>query len=237
MFTTYDRKEARSGIATKRGGVDDAFIFGCVGVNQPRKRMDLTLAYFNAWWKAAGKPEDAYLYLHTNFNGTCDITQLADFLGCRSQIIATDGGLSNVRMPSMYNAFDVMISTSEGESFGLTHLESMACGVPNIALKCAGLESWAGDAVYWVEPDYYSFTQNRTNTMRWIASEKSFVSAMQDMYASAELRKHYTERGIDKASEFNWDDVTEKFHAVLSGVLDVQSVALRSNTDALSEFE
>jgi glycosyltransferase involved in cell wall biosynthesis len=207
-------------------------------MNQPRKRLDLTIAYWAAWWKQAGQPDNAYLYIHTSPGGVCDLKQSAKYCGIKGRLYGTDGGqiLTDHEMPSLYNSFDVMISTCEGGSFELPVLEGMDVGVPQIAINCGGLPSWAGDAVKWVEPSFYAFTPNTTNTKRGIASEKDFVKAMQEMYTDANERQKYRLRGFEKAEQFKWDDVGDHFHAVLQKVLNVKRIAARASIDALSEF-
>lgn len=237
LFSVYSKKEAREGIP-KVEHLSDAFIFGSVAVNQPRKRIDLTIAYFAEWWKRAGRPENAFLYLHTNESGVWDIRQLATYCGIKGHVIVSDSGnqtLQESQMPTLYTAFDCIISTAEGESFGLPLLESMACGIPNIAVLCGGAPEWAGDAVYWVKPSQYAFTANRTNTKRWIASETDFVNAMQDMYASKDIRDEYIKRGLAKAQQMNsWDIIADHFHKTLSSVLNMQRIAKAAS--ALEEF-
>ena len=238
-FAVYDKSEARSGIVLKKGNVDDAFIFGVVAVNQSRKRLDLSISYFAQWWRSAGKPENAYLYLHTRThpNGAYDLRQIADFCGIRGQIIMPDSMLPSSHMPSLYNAFDVMISTSEGESFGIPVLEGASCGVPQIAVRCGGLPSWAGDAVYWVEPLVYSFAPDWYGTKRWIACEFDFVAAMNEMYERKDTREHYIKAGLELAKTFRWDDIASHFDHVLSGIVEKQKIVTRAQADALSEFE
>lgn len=239
IYAPYDKKQAREGIATRQHpDTSECFIWGCVGVNQPRKRLDLTIAYFAAWWKKTGKPENAYLYLHTNWDGVYDLRQIAEYCGIRGRVLGTSSGaLPNDQMPTLYSAFDAMISTSEGESWGLTSLESMACGVPNIAIRCGGMPSWAGDAIKWVEPSVYQFTANRTNTKRWIATEDDFTAAMSDIYLDEDLRKHYSDAGMTIAAGCKWDSVAAHFDAVLTRVLNVKKVATKAATNALAEFE
>lgn len=238
LYTLYNKKECRSGIHFNTD-LSNAFIWGVVGRNQPRKRLDLSVAYFAAWWKRAGCPENAYLYIHADGDGSWDIRQLIDYCGIRGRVFATDGGVSlpDEQLPGLYNSFDAMISTSEGESFGLCALEGMACSVPQIAVECGGQPHWAGDAIHWVKPSYYSFTSNRTNTKRWIASEKDFIDAMDDMYQNSALRKEYINRGLQLVGRMdNWDTIVAHFDKVMKKILNVRAIASKADTDALYEF-
>ncbi len=238
IYQPYDKLEARSGIPVKGIKPEDVFLWGAVGMNQPRKRLDLTLAYWAAWWKSEGKPDNAYLYVHTLADGVWDLKQLTEYLGIKGRMFTTEGGqiLRDIEMPSLYSAFDVMISTSEGESFGIPTIEAMACGVPNIQVECGGAPAWAGDSVYWVKPSQYSFTATRINTKRWIASEKDFVQAMHDMYVNPGLRAEYSKRGLAKAASLNWDDAGRHFDKVMRQVLYSRQVVASAMNDALGEF-
>ena len=234
----YDKMDAREkvNIALSKDKLKDAFIWGVVGMNQPRKRLDLSLAYFAAWWKAEGKPKNAYIYLHCDHGGVYDLTQLVDYLGIKGRILTTSSDyLSEAQLPSMYSIFDAMISTAEGESWGMCQHEGLACGVPQIAVKCGGMPYWAKDAIYWVEPSQYAFTPNRTNTKRWIASEADFVAAMTHMYRDTELREDYSRRGLELVKRLpSWDDIATHFHEVLLQVIKRTEDAVL--TDTVDEF-
>jgi FkbM family methyltransferase len=202
-----------------------AFLWGAVNANQPRKRLDLTIAYFAAWWHKAGRPKDAYLYIHADKAdsgmGAWDLGQICDHCGVHARVIRTKLGteLQENQMPVLYSFFDAQLSTAEGESFGLTHLEGMACGVPQIAQKCAGLADWAKDAIRWVEPGPYVFTPNFSNSRRRIVMEEPFVAAMDELYQSAERRAEYREKGLALAKEMSWNTVAARFDTELRAVL------------------
>ncbi len=237
-FAPYDKTNARENISVflPTMKLKTAFIWGVVGVNQPRKRIDLSLAYFAEWWKRAGKPIDAYIYLHSDPQGVWDIPQLADYLGIKGRILTTNNQmLPESHMPSMYSIFDAMISTAEGESWGMCHHEAMACGVPQIAVQCGGMPYWAKDAIYWVKPSQYVFTPNQTNTKRWIASETDFVAAMNDMYYNFELRKEYGRKGLELVRSLpSWDDIAQHFHeTILKTIKRVESASM---IDSVDEF-
>lgn len=234
LYRPYDKLEARQGI-TMKTDPEKAFIFGYVNANQPRKRLDLAMAYFAAFLKAEGNPDNVWLYLHTNPAGGWDWVQLADFLGLRGRLLTTgEGHLPESCLPSLYSALDVMISTSEGESFGLTAIEGMACGVPQIAVRCGGMPDWAGSAVNFVDPSYYAFTANRTNTLRHIASEQDYVKCMREMYNDASLRQSYRERGLELTQQLTWDSAAAKFDTTLRQILTAERAAVVS--DVLEEF-
>lgn len=130
------------------------FIVGYVGRNQPRKRLDLLLAYF-AEWIATRNLTDAYLFLHvapTKDMGV-DLQALAHYYGLdavngNGKLIVseqpTHKGTSNEDMPLVYAAMDVFLTTTQGEGFGLPELEAQACSVPVIAPDWSGLGTDGG---------------------------------------------------------------------------------------------
>lgn len=154
LYTTYDKQDARSKvrIGIPSSVLRNAFIWGIVGMNQPRKRIDLSLAYFAAWWKAAGKPADAYVYVHSEISGAYDLDQLADYLGIKGRVLTTYGVLPESHMPAMYSILDVMISTSEGEGWGLCvspeTLIDTSTGIKSMRDVGVGDAVLTGDGVY-----------------------------------------------------------------------------------------
>jgi glycosyltransferase involved in cell wall biosynthesis len=49
------------------------------------------------------------------------------------------GALSSAQMPDFYRAVDVFFNPTRLESFGLTNLEAMACGVPVLSTDCSAI--------------------------------------------------------------------------------------------------
>ena len=235
IYFPCDKKAAREGFKVKDRDLTDAFIWGCVNVNQPRKRLDLVVAYFAAWWKRAGRPDDAYLYVHTNLRGSWDLRQLGDYFGIRNRMISTEGGkLPEAYMANLYSSIDVMLSCAEGESWSLCSHESMACGVANIAVRCGGLPSWAGDAILWVEPSVYTFTDGGINTKRWIATEEDYVEAMHRIYSNRDVLDMYSQRSLEVARKYQWQDTIEHFHDILTKT--VKKARIATTQKGLEEF-
>lgn len=238
IYQPIERTEARRSAGIIES-VKDAFVWGSVNMNQPRKRLDLVIAYFAAWWNKAGRPKSAYLYLHTDKQGAWDLGQLCQYYGIRhGNVLMTKGGsdLAEGQMSYLYSCFDAQLSVAEGESWGLTHLEGMACGVPQIAVRCGGMPEWAEDGIRWVDPSVYVFTPNTSNSKRWIAAEQPFVEAMDEIYGSPEVRENYRTRGLGIAAGLSWDAAALEFHRSLTGVIEQQRKAAAVHEDCLAEF-
>src|SRR5690606_33664969 len=98
---------------------------------------DLAMIYFSEWIKR-NKIRNAYLYLHVGPTGDrgYDIQQMAEYLRIKNRVILAQPeighGLSEAAMKYVYGSFDVMLSCTQGEGWGLTHMEGMACGIPQI---------------------------------------------------------------------------------------------------------
>lgn len=207
--------------------LDDAFIVGNVNRNQPRKRFDLTIRYF-AEWMHHGPLRDAYLYLHVAPTGDLgvDVPQLAAYYGVARRTILSMPpefyGVTNEEMCNTYNCFDVQVNTGQGEGFGLTTLEGMACGVPQIVGDWSALGEWATAAVKVpCTATAINTVHPRLNTIGGVLDEKLFVAALDDLYRNKDARRASREAGLRLASEdrFRWDSVGEKFRLVVNHVL------------------
>ncbi len=126
---------------------ENAFIVGRVDRNQPRKRWDLTIEYFADWVKQYSV-DNAYLYIHTAPTGErgFDLRSLVLYHEMAGRVILSEQdvskGVPDSQMPYVYSAFDVFLTTTQGEGWGLGVLEAMACGVPCIVPDWTGLGEW-----------------------------------------------------------------------------------------------
>lgn len=204
-----------------------SFIVGNVNRNQPRKRIDLTIAYFAEWVKRYGI-NDAMLMLHVAPTGDIgvDVEQLASYYGVLNRLILAEPepwtGVSEEWMRATYAAFDVQVSTTQGEGFGLTTLEGMACGVPQLVPDWSALGEWPGDAVVKVPCTTTATTFNRINVIGGIADREMFIAELHRYYEDRTHHADMSRRAEETASEerFDWRVIGEQFDSALETFLE-----------------
>lgn len=132
--------DERRAIRKRFGVPEDAFIVGMVAHNQMRKAVDRWLYAFKEF--SVDKP-DAYAILHCMPKDQMgwDLNLLIQELGLVGKVYFTshnskmgeDAWVTEEDMRRLYCSFDVHMLLTGGEGFGLPLLESMACGIPNVA--------------------------------------------------------------------------------------------------------
>lgn len=225
MYSPGDRIEARRALGMA-GRIGEVFIVGNVNRNQPRKRLDLTLRYF-ATWLAKYEVKDAYLYLHLCPTGDegYDIVQLAKYYKVEKNVIFIQPeigpGDPEERLVNTYRAFDVQVSTTQGEGWGLTTMEGMACGVPQIAPDWSALGEWARGAAALVPCSTTSVTPNNINVIGGVADEDAWVDALQRVHTELTHRETLVRRGLDLVArpEYRWRAIGEAFRDAVDEVL------------------
>lgn len=229
VFYPMSQAEARSKIIPEIIPCN-AFIVGVVGRNQPRKRLDLTIEYF-AKWIHDYHIDNAYLYLHVAPTGECgtDIIGLSKYFGLKDRVmlprLQVGKGHDENGMRHTYNSLDVLLSTSQGEGWGLPVIEAMACGVPCIVPDWSALGAqggWTGCAVEHVP----CFTTAPTAplhalayTLGGIADRDAAVEALNGLYRSAERRANLSRKGLKLASTLTWKQTGQMMVEVLQSVV------------------
>lgn len=216
LYTPGDRREARQrrGMTEKALGI---YVVGNVNRNQPRKRLDLTIQYFAEWVKTFDIP-DAYLYLHVAPTGDkgYDCKALAKYYGIEKRVLLLQPqifyGISEEDMVDTYRSFDVQMSTTLGEGFGLTTFEGMACGIPQIVPKWSALRELAEGAAELI-PCSTTAAAPQINTIGGIPDREQMVLALQDLYVNPRKRAALGERGRVRANEarFEWKNIGAAF--------------------------
>lgn len=221
LFHAMDRAGARRalGLAVPEG----AFIVGNLNRNQPRKRLDLTIEIFADWVRGRQVP-DAWLLLHCALKDTgWDLRRIAEHHGVADRLLLT--GRDDIRelqntaqLGQIYNSLDVQMTTTLGEGWGLTTMEGMACGVPQIVPDSSALAEWAAPAVK--IPCSRSLWHPEINTLGALVDHAPFVAALDRLYADKTLRARLSAEGVQHVSrpEFKWDTVARQFHELAAGV-------------------
>lgn len=199
----------------------DAFVVGNVNRNQPRKRLDLTIQIFAAWIKSR-HISDAWLLLHCAQKDTgWDLRRVAACYGVADRLILTGPddirdleGAQKLRL--IYNSLDVQMTTTLGEGWGLTTMEGMACGIPQIVPDSSALGEWAAPAVK--IPCSRTLIHPEINTAGALVDEEPFVAALQSLYQSKTLRGRLAGQGLElmRGEAFRWENVAWQFQMLLA---------------------
>jgi len=235
IYHPMDRHDARVMLGIPKDYCE-VFIVGNVNRNQPRKRLDLTIANFAEWVKAYGI-KDAYLYLHVAPTGDrgYDVKQLMAYYGVLDRLILAEPelgqGMSEKMLSATYAAFDVQVSTTQGEGWGLTTMEGMACGVPQIVPKWSALGEWAAPAARLVPCIRENIvTDSNINTIGGVASSLAFVEALHETYSDESLRNDMRTRGLELVarSEYRWESIAARWLSLVSETYEsLQTKALK----------
>lgn len=226
LYHPVDRREARERLGL--GQLGDSYIVGNVNRNAPRKRIDLTIMAFARWVHEARLPDTVYLWLHmAKLDRGWDIVQLARFYDIEARLILTSheltsfNGIAEADMHLVYAAFDVQVSTTLGEGWGLTTMEGMACGVPQLAPDYSALGEWAREAAALVPCTSYMATPERVNTIGGIVDQDGLVQMLQFLYESAEMRAELRTKGLALVSRpaYRWAAIAAQFDTALREVL------------------
>ena len=224
LFKPMNKDDARRRMNLFSVGLRDVFIVGNVNRNTARKRMDLTIKYFSDWIHSRGI-SDAYLYLHCfdkdREPSGIDIGRYARYLNPdnnRHIILATMAGYDTFSgfpvelMPYLYNVFDVQVSTTLGEGWGLPCMEGMACGIPQIVPAWAALAEWPEDAIKVACHDHIVAVNG---VVYGVADREMFIAGLDRQYAAWKADERVDVPDRTKLEQYNWPRIGRMFHESL----------------------
>ena len=108
------------------------------------------------------------------------------------------------KLPLVYNAFDVycFLSMSGEETFGLTVLEAMACGVPPIVPNFDGVPSVVGDAGLIADADNFD---HDIGPLVSYPSPIDFSEKINLLLSNDVMRQTLSQKARERALSFTWD--------------------------------
>lgn len=224
VYRPLDRTECRT-VAGIPKHLRDAFIVGNVNRNQPRKRLDLTVEYFVEFARRVGV-ENVALYLHLAPTGELgyDVKQLMHYYGIKGRLVLgtpeIGQGIEERYMPTVYGCFDVQLTTTQGEGWGLTTMEGMACGIPQVVPDWAALGEWATAAVRIPCTTFAVTPQYTINALGGVPDRRGTVEALVALYESERARRETREAGLElvSRSEYRWENIGRRFVEALDRV-------------------
>jgi len=214
-------------------GNANKYIVGCVNANNGRKRLDLVINAFIAFYETN---RDSILFIKTTKFEKGGITtsfNLENFTKNYPIIISTEYLTTN-ELNILYNTFDIMINATDGEGFGLTPFEAALSGtlsilpnnssftslieeeIPNYLIPCKKYpyeyarstqsiyETLNGEIFYSIYCDFKSY-KNKTIVC------KSFLNIVDDMQTYIVSKKMVPNGNVfsdmDKLLKAPWDDI------------------------------
>jgi glycosyltransferase involved in cell wall biosynthesis len=180
---------------------DDAFLVGMIAANKAagqihRKAFAENLLAFAIHLK---KYPNSYLYIHSEPSrvyGGFDLGILLRMVGIpQENVLLPDSfvlrnGFSDETMAAFYSAFDVLLSTSYGEGFGIPTIEAQACGTRVITSNFAASKDLASEDSWKVEGQ--PFWDEAQSSFFQIPSVNKITAALEEAY--------HAERGTSKVA-------------------------------------
>ncbi len=103
------------------------------------------------------------------------------------------GYIINTDLPGIINLSTLFLYPSLRESFGIPILEGMACGIPVITSNTSSMPEIAGDSAFIIDP----------------FKPEEITAAMNKILDSSDLYKQLSEKGIQRAALFSWENMAK----------------------------
>ena len=119
--------------------------------NARRKQSGTLIWWFKEFLDEVGN-DKATLLMHTDARDPHgqDLPHIINHLGVDDgQVLISTSKVEQEHLANMYNAADFTINISDAEGFGLSTLESLACGTPVIVNMTGGLQEQVTDGKNW----------------------------------------------------------------------------------------
>lgn len=237
---TYYVGDNKQALRSSFGIPEDDFVFVYFGRNSPRKQQPIVIQAFKEVLK---KYPNSRLILGCKIKDAgWDLAEVAYNLGVdTSRILFTDNsssittaGLTDDQVADVYRVSDCFVSPCVGGGFELCHLESMACGLPQIGVKGAGsiTEMVNGQGILVPAQSWY-LGGHFGPYNRPLVSPKDLADAMKNMVKDKEKRSMWSAAAVKFSNkpEFNWDFAASEFKSLISKVLLDNSVCIEGKSE------
>ncbi|MEW6606640.1 MAG: glycosyltransferase family 1 protein [bacterium] len=189
-FHPIDNQELLDEIVAKYGITNKFVLY--VGNIHPRKNLGRLIEAYcllkknhNIKHKLVIVGKKAWLY--------ADVFKRVREMGLENEIVFTEY-VPQEDLPLLYNAAEVFVYPSIFEGFGIPPLESMACGTPVITSNTSSFPEVVGDAGVTVSPH----------------SVDDIAKAIYDVLSNPQMQKRLSEKGIERAKLFTWENTAKR---------------------------
>lgn len=211
--------EERLEIRRKFGIEDDQFVIGRVDTNSGRKDWASTWKAIDLAIENGLDPDKTVALFHTKLNDPQSGVDLSALIsrGQGRYIVTNEEGWPVEDLVKLINCFDVTLSTSRGEGWGLNLAQSLACGVPVIATECSSIPEVVGPSGILV-PGVAHMT-NPYGVDLVLADVERMSWELIEYAKNPKFRMTARSRGLEHVKQFDWDTTAARFNRIIAAIL------------------
>jgi glycosyltransferase involved in cell wall biosynthesis len=227
VFKPLDPETVRTWRQSK--GLDDKFVCFWNSRNARRKQSGTLIWWFKEFLDKVGQ-DKACLIMHTDVKDQHgqDLEAIIHELGLTNgEVLFSRDKVNAADLAAMYNMADITACISDAEGFGLSTLESLACGTPILVNMTGGLQDQVTDGEQFfgigLEPSSKAIigSQQVPYIYEDRLNKDDFINAMVELYEMGEeKRRELGVKGRAWAEDrFNfdkfiqtWDDLFTSIH-------------------------
>ncbi len=188
---------------------DDAFVIGRIDTNSSRKDWGSTWRAIE--WAWPDLPRPAMGMFHTKLRNSSGGMNLEALLARgKATFRVTENRYSSAQLAAYINCWDVAISTSRGEGFGLGSAEALACAVPVLGPKHSAFPEVVGPGGVLVEPATVHTSSYGHD--QWVVDWKAMAEALVALGRDEKQRKSLGMAGLEHIRSIaSWDRAARQF--------------------------
>lgn len=193
------------------------FVVGCVATNMGlRKRIERLIEGFSLFHN-----KGSLLHIHTSLTSHgVPLLEIAKKFNVFDRVVLSYGeypfGVSDRGMNQIYNCFDIHATASGAEGFGMTHLESEGCGIPQVAPHFGTFPELLGENERGLLANVAATQMIENGTVRCLVDVESLADKMNALYIAPWLRKKMGNDAAEWAKQFTWDKVVLQWDKLLT---------------------
>lgn len=225
------------------------FVVGVFDRFQDRKQIGRAIEAF-AKFISDGKHKDCDLYLHMDLKDPFSTSQnktlegedgLIERYGIKDRIIVNrdvtvEKGVATKDLNAIYNCCDVRLSATQGEGFGLTIWEAMACGLPVIATNYTTPPELLGtNGERGLLANVQAYISGMYNIERALIDTTHAAKLLDKLYRSPSLRREIGENARRYVQKFKWDSIIKQWEQVIDNCVKPTPYRLIDKNNIQSE--
>lgn len=225
------------------------FVVGLFDRFQDRKQIGRAIEAFSKFI-SDGKHKNCDLYLHMDIHDPFSTSQKKTIEGedglferynvgeriILNKDVTVEKGLPVKDLNAIYNCCDVRLSTTQGEGFGLTIWEAMACGLPVIATNYTTPPELLGtDGKRGLLANVQAYITGMYNIERALVDTTHVAELLDKLYRSPFLRNEIGENARKHVQRFQWGSVIKQWEQIIDNCLQPIPYKLIDKSNVQSE--